>query len=89
MGLNLDELSTMGATAQADLVRRRELTQLKLLDAAIARIERVNPRINTVITPLFEEARKAAGAPDCDYWTIFGRVEVADSCLRANEGRVR
>ena len=60
MGLNIDELSTMDATAQTELVRRRELTPLELVDAAIARIERVNPTINAVITPLFEEARKAA-----------------------------
>jgi amidase len=63
MGLNLDELSTMDAKAQADLVGRRELTQLKLLDAAIARIERINPRINAVITPLFEEARRPQARP--------------------------
>jgi amidase len=64
MGLNIDELSTMDGTAQAELVRRRELTPLELVDAAIARIERVNPTINAVITPLFEEAREAAVSPD-------------------------
>ena len=64
MSLNIDELSTMDATAQAELVRRHELTPLELADAAIARIERVNPTINAVITPLFEEARKAAASPD-------------------------
>jgi amidase len=60
----IDELSTMDATAQADLVRRRELTPLELVDAAIARIERVNPTLNAVITPLFEEAREAAVSPE-------------------------
>jgi amidase len=35
-----------------------------LVDAAITRIERINPTINAVITPLFEEARKAAASPD-------------------------
>src|SRR6516225_3604294 len=64
MGLNIYELSTMDATAQAELVRRRELTPLELVDAAIARIERLNPTINAVITPLFEEARKAAVSPE-------------------------
>ena len=64
MGLNIDELSTMDATAQAELVRRRELTPLELVDAAIARIERLNPTLNAVITPLFEDARKAAVSPD-------------------------
>ena len=60
----IDELSTMDATAQAELVRRRELTPLELVDAAIARIERINPTINAVITPLFEEAREAAVSAD-------------------------
>ena len=64
MGLNIDELSTMDATAQAELVRWCELTPLELVDAAIARIERLNPTINAVITPLFEEARKAAVSPE-------------------------
>jgi amidase len=64
MGLNIDELSTMDATAQAELVRGGELTPLELVDAAIARIERVNPTINAVVTPLFEEARKAAVSSD-------------------------
>ena len=41
MALDVNELSTTDATAQAELVRRRELTPLELVDAAIARIERV------------------------------------------------
>ena len=65
MGLNIDELSTTDATAQAELVRQGELTPLELVDAAIARIERLNPTINAVITPLFEDARKAAVSPAC------------------------
>ena len=64
MAFQMNELSTMDATAQAELVRRGELTPLELVDAAIARIERINPIINAVITPLFEEARKAAVSPD-------------------------
>src|SRR5258705_11655148 len=64
MAIDIDELSSMDATAQAELVRRRELTPLELVDAAIARIERVNPTLNAVITRLFEEARAAAVSPD-------------------------
>lgn len=64
MGLNVDELSTVDATAQAELVRRHELTPLELVDAAIDRIQRVNPTLNAVITPLFEEAREAAVSSD-------------------------
>ena len=64
MACNISQLSTMDATAQAELVRRKELTPLELVDAAIARIERINPTLNAVITPLYEEARAAAVAPD-------------------------
>jgi amidase len=55
-----DELATLDATAQADLVRRREATPLELVDAAIARIEKVNPKLNAVIIQLFEKARAQA-----------------------------
>ena len=49
MAVDIRELSTMDATAQAELVRRKELTPLELVDAAIARIERINPTVNAVI----------------------------------------
>ena len=59
-----DEFSVLDATAQADLVRRREVTPLELVDAAIGRIEKLNPQLNAVIIPLFEKARERAAAPD-------------------------
>jgi amidase len=72
MAVDIRELSTMDATAQAELVRRKELTPLELVDAAIARIERINPIVNAVITPLYEEARAAAVAPDLPEGTFRG-----------------
>lgn len=62
--MNINELAIVDATAQADLVRRRELTPLELVDAAISRIERLNPVLNAVITPLFDEARQTAVSKD-------------------------
>jgi len=61
------ELANLDASAQAALVRRGEMTAVELVDAAIARIERVNPTLNAVIIPLFEKARaqaRAATLPD-------------------------
>ncbi len=58
-----DELTALDATAQAELVRRRDVTPRELVDAAIARIERVNPHLNAVITTLYDDARAAAAAP--------------------------
>jgi amidase len=55
-----EDLSRLDATAQAELVRDGEATPVELVDAAIERIEAVNPEINAVITPLFEKAREAA-----------------------------
>lgn len=57
-----DELAALDATAQADLVARGELTAVELVDAAIGRIERVDPEINAVIHPLYERARARAAA---------------------------
>jgi amidase len=50
------------ATALAGLVGSGEVQPRELVDAAIARAERVNPHINAIAEPLFERARKAAGA---------------------------
>ncbi len=55
-----DELASLDATAQAELVRRGELTAAELVDAAIARVERLNPGLNAVIISTFERARAQA-----------------------------
>lgn len=60
------ETAQLDATAQAELVRKKELTPLELVDAAIERIERLNPKLNAVVTKLFDQAREkaAAGLPE-------------------------
>jgi amidase len=58
-----DEFAALDATAQAELVRRRAVSARDLVDAAIAQIERLNPQVNAVITPLFDQARAAASKP--------------------------
>jgi amidase len=58
------DLATFDATAQAELVRRGDVTPRELVARAIERIERVNPRLNAVITPLFEKALAAAASPE-------------------------
>ncbi len=58
-----DPFVGLDAVAQAELVRRGDATPLELVDAAIARVERLNPRLNAVITPLFDRARSAARDP--------------------------
>jgi len=58
-----DEYAGLDATAQAELVRRGEVHPTQLVEAAIARIERLNPQLNAVITPLFEKALIQAASP--------------------------
>jgi amidase len=58
-----DAVAWQDATAQAELVRRGDASPRELVDAAIARIERLNPELNAVITPLFDKARAQAASP--------------------------
>ena len=46
----------------AELVRNRDVTPGELLDAAIDRIERHNPKLNAVVYKAYDEARAAARA---------------------------
>jgi amidase len=56
----LDDVAYLDAMAQAELVRQKEVKPSELVEAAIARIERLNPALNAVITPMYELARTAA-----------------------------
>lgn len=58
----MEDLSLLDATAQADLVRRKDVKPIELVDAAIERIERLNPKLNAVVTPMYDLAREAAAA---------------------------
>ena len=60
MVVKMNELATMDATAQAELVRQGDVSALELVDAAIARIEQLNPKLNAVIHKHFERARAQA-----------------------------
>ena len=62
----MDDLLWIDATAQAELVRNGQVAAVELVDAAIARIERLDARINAVILPRFERVREEAraGLPD-------------------------
>jgi amidase len=58
-----DETSWLDATAQAELVARREVGALELVDAAIARVEALDGALNAVPLRMFDEARERAGGP--------------------------
>jgi amidase len=50
----------MDAVGQAELVRSGQASPLELVDAAVARIERLNPDLNAVIHSTFDRAREEA-----------------------------
>jgi amidase len=54
------EYDKYDAIGLADLVRKKQVQPSELVDEAITRIEKMNPTLNAVITPLFDEARTAA-----------------------------
>jgi amidase len=54
------ELDSLDAVAQAELVRCGELTATELVTAAIERVERLNPALNAVVTPMFDAGLAAA-----------------------------
>jgi amidase len=56
----VDDETWLDATAQADLVRRGEASPRELVEAAIARIEAVNPKLDAVIRTRFDAARQEA-----------------------------
>ena len=58
--IKTDEFALLDATAQAELVRNKGVKPIELVEAAIARIEQVNPEINAVVTPMYDLARTAA-----------------------------
>ncbi len=55
-----DEYVRHDGLGLAALVARGEVTAGELLETAIARLEAVNPRLNAVITPMFDIARERA-----------------------------
>jgi amidase len=60
----MTDLSMLDAIGQAELVRSGEASPLELVDAAISRIEKLNPDLNAVIHPRFEQAREEAARDD-------------------------
>jgi len=55
-----DSFAELDARAQAKLVADGDAAPLELVNAAIARIEALNPKLNAVVTTTFDRAREAA-----------------------------
>jgi hypothetical protein len=55
---DFEDILWLDGTDQADLIRSSEISPGELIEAAIHRIEELNPSLNAVVTPMFDEARK-------------------------------
>jgi len=53
----LDEVLLLDAIAQAELIRKKDIQPIELVEAAIDKIQALNPKLNAIITPIFEKAR--------------------------------
>ena len=62
MGSIADDTRWLDATAQAQLVARGDVSPAELLDAAIERIDALDPVLNAVVIRWFDHARHTAGA---------------------------
>jgi aspartyl-tRNA(Asn)/glutamyl-tRNA(Gln) amidotransferase subunit A len=62
--MDATDLCFTPAVTLARAIRARDLSPVELLDAVLARIEAVNPRINAYCTVAAEMAREAARAAE-------------------------
>jgi amidase len=60
----MNELAWVDAVGQAERVRRGDVSPLELVDDALARIERTDPKAHAISAPLVDQARRVAASPD-------------------------
>jgi amidase len=58
-----DDFASYDGLGLAQLVRDKKASPRELVDACIARVERVNDELNAVVTRMDDQARRDAGAP--------------------------
>lgn len=54
----MEDLTSRDAVELSDMVRKRRISSLELLDHFVTRVERVNPKLNAIVTFDLERARK-------------------------------
>ena len=54
------EYEDYDALGLAELVKKKEVSALELLDTAIERSEKFNPELNAIVHTMYDSARKAA-----------------------------
>jgi amidase len=92
------ETRWLDATDQAALVASGEVSALELLDAAIERIESIDPALNAVIIRWFDHARDVATSPSLpmgpfhgvpfllkDLWAMYAGQPLTNGCRALRE----
>jgi amidase len=66
--VRISQFAELDATALGELVRKKQVTPLELVEDTLRRIERINPQLNLVLTKLYdvEKARARAAQPLSD-----------------------
>lgn len=70
------QLASYDALGLADLIKRKQISPLELVDDVIRRVERVNPKINAVLTKNFDVEKARARARSGTLEGIFAGVPV-------------
>ncbi len=58
------QLEYVSATEAARAIQAKEVTSVELTEHILARIEKFNPKLNSIVVPLFDEARARAKEAD-------------------------
>jgi len=82
----VDDYAWLDATAQAELIRRGDVTPGELVDGAIARVEALNPALNAVIFDRSEKARAEAADPALPDGPFRGVPFLLKDCVAHSAG---
>jgi amidase len=61
--MHFSEYRQFDGLGLANLVKKKEVTPLELIEVAIKRAQEVNPKINAINFPMFEEGQRLANSP--------------------------
>jgi len=86
------EVASLDGIGQAELVRQGEVSAAELVRWAIERIERLNPALNAVVTPMFDDAiarvNRGVSGPFAGVPYLLKDLVVESSGARFTEGSV-
>ena len=68
----------------AELIRAKQISAAEVCEAAIARIERLNPQINAVVLPMFEIGRGVLSAG-----RLPGRLQRSSVSVERSAGSIQ